>query len=157
MTTTPAAPAGAPSPIGRRRLLVSFAALSLAMPLAACGGGSEPTPPPNVIAEGKAPDYYPTDYTKIIEASKNEGGELTIYSNTDQENWAPVFRDFQKKYPWVKKISANNLDSDEVLQRALSEQATGKSPADILVSNAAQAWAEYNVEGKNRLMPYTSP
>ncbi|MFU8872751.1 ABC transporter substrate-binding protein [Micromonospora sp. SL4-19] len=157
MTTTSAGHAGPPSPIGRRRFLVSVAALSLAVPLAACGGGPEPTAPPNVITEGKAPDYYPADYSKIIEASKNEGGELTIYSNTDQENWAPVFRDFQKKYPWVKKISANNLDSDEVFQRALSEQATGKSPADILVSNAAQAWAEYNVEGKNRLMPYASP
>ncbi|MEV6811842.1 extracellular solute-binding protein [Micromonospora sp. NPDC051296] len=110
-----------------------------------------------MIVEGAAPDYYPAEYSQVIEASKGEGGELTIYSNTDQENWAPIFRDFQKKYPWVKKISANNLDSDEVFQRVLAEQATGRSPADILVSNAAQAWAEYNVEGQNRLMPYASP
>ncbi|MBC6470237.1 hypothetical protein HKK74_32810 [Actinomadura alba] len=40
---------------------------------------------------------------------------MNIYSNTDQENWAPIFRDFQKKYPWVKKISANNLDKGPTL------------------------------------------
>jgi iron(III) transport system substrate-binding protein len=38
----------------------------------------------------------------------------------------------------------------------LSEQATGESPADILVSNAAQAWAEYG-EDPSRLMTYESP
>ena len=145
-------------PIGRRRLLASVAAVTVAAALGACGGGGdEATAPPNPITEGQAPDYYPAEYSQIIEGSKAEGGSLTIYSNTDQENWAPIFRDFQKKYPWVKKISANNLDSDEVFQRALSEQATGNSPADILVSNAAQAWAEYNEAGKGRLMEYKSP
>ena len=105
--------------------------------------GDATAAPENPIAEGEAPSYYPADYSQIIEGSKAEGGELTIYSNTDQENWAPIFRDFQKKYPWVTKISANNLDSDEVFQRTLSEQATGSSPADVVVSNAAQAWADY--------------
>ncbi|RSM68250.1 ABC transporter substrate-binding protein [Actinoplanes sp. ATCC 53533] len=143
--------------IGRRRLLASFATAIVAVSLGACGGADEAAAPPNKITEGTAPDYYPAEYSQIIEASKTEDGSLTIYSNTDQENWAPIFRDFQKKYPWVTKISANNLDSDEVFQRALSEQATGNSPADVLVSNAAQAWAEYNEEGKNRLTTYASP
>jgi iron(III) transport system substrate-binding protein len=140
-----------------RRLFASVLVLTTAAALTGCGGSDEPTAPPNQITEGKAPDYYPAEYAQLIEASKSEGGELTIYSNTDQENWAPIFRDFQKKYPWVTKISANNLDSDEVFQRVLSEQATGNSPADILVSNAAQAWAEYNEAGKGRLMEYASP
>ena len=73
----------------------------------------------------------------MIDASKDEGGELTIYSNTAEENWAPIFRDFQKKYPWVKKLSANDLDSDEVFQKVLSEQSTGSSPVDMMVSNAS--------------------
>ncbi|MEU4427197.1 extracellular solute-binding protein [Actinoplanes sp. NPDC024001] len=140
-----------------RRLIASLLALTTAAALTACGGADEPAAPPNQIAEGTAPDYYPAEYAQLIEASKGEGGELTIYSNTDQENWAPIFRDFKKKYPWVTKISANNLDSDEVFQRVLSEQATGNSPADILVSNAAQAWAEYNEDGKDRLLAYESP
>jgi len=143
-----------------RRLLrtagVLLVAGSLSL-LAACGGG-EPEGPatPNVVQTGAAPSYYPAEYSQIIEGSKGEGGTLTIYSNTDQENWAPIFRDFQKKYPWVNNIEANNLDSDEVFQKALSEQATGKFTTDLLVSNAAQAWAEY-AERPNTLTEYTSP
>ncbi|MET7395710.1 extracellular solute-binding protein [Dactylosporangium sp. NPDC005572] len=148
---TPALRTWTPS---RRQMLAAFAAVA-AGGLGACGG-TDDAPPPNQIAEGTAPDYYPPAYADIIAAAKNEGGELTIYSNTDQENWAPIFRDFQKKYPWVKKINANNLDSDEVFQRVLAEQATGSSPADLLVSNAAQAWAEY-VAGADRLLAYQSP
>jgi iron(III) transport system substrate-binding protein len=147
--------------LSRRRLLSTagavLAASSLGL-LAACGGGAAPEAPasPNVVKPGEAPDYYPADYSKIIEGSKGEGGTLTIYSNTDQENWAPIFRDFQKKYDWVKKIEANNLDSDEVFQKALSEQATSKFTADMLVSNAVQAWAEY-AERPNTLTDYKSP
>ncbi|MFJ5840450.1 ABC transporter substrate-binding protein [Streptomyces shenzhenensis] len=138
-----------------RTALALGAAVSLSL-VAACGsGGSEPGAG-NVIESGKAPSYYPAGYKDVIAASRQEGGALTIYSNTDQENWAPVFRDFQKKYPWVKKISANNLDSDEVFQRALSEQATGASPVDVLVSNASQAWADF-AERSGTLLPYKSP
>ncbi|WP_205843689.1 ABC transporter substrate-binding protein [Nakamurella deserti] len=146
--------------IGRRRFISSMAAVTALTTLAACGGGDAPaaaTAAPNSVSEGVYPDYYPADYSSIVDGSKAEGGELTIYSNTDQENWAPIFRDFQKKYPWVKTINANNLDSDEVFQRALSEQATGSSPADVLVSNAAQAWAEYAEGGTDRLAAYESP
>lgn len=147
---------GAPRRRRGRQLAASLAGVVGMVALAACGGSTAPAPPENVIVEGQAPDYYPADYGQIIEGSRAEGGELTIYSNTDQENWEPIFRDFRKKYPWVTNIAANNLDSDEVFQRVLSEQATGGSPADILVSNAAQAWAEYG-EDPSRLMDYTSP
>lgn len=141
----------------RRRAFAAVVAVAALGATAACGAGSDaPAAPENVIAEGQVPSYYPAEYSKIIEGSKAEGGELTIYSNTDQENWEPVFRDFKKKYSWVTKISANNLDSDEVFQRVLSEQATGSSPADVLVSNAAQAWAEYG-QDPSRLLAYDSP
>lgn len=133
--------------------LGAVAALGL---VSACGAGEDEPGADNVIESGKAPAYYPAAYKDVIAASKKEGGALTIYSNTDQENWAPVFRDFQKKYPWVKKIDANNLDSDEVFQRVLSEQATNGSPADVLVSNASQAWADF-AERSGTLLPYKSP
>ncbi|MEU6644033.1 ABC transporter substrate-binding protein [Saccharomonospora sp. NPDC046836] len=105
---------------------------------------------------GALPDYYPAGYNSIVEGSKTEGGALTIYSNTDQENWAPVFEAFQAKFPWVTKINASNLDSDEVFQRVLSEQATNGSPADLIVSNAAQAWAGF-AERPGVLADYRSP
>jgi iron(III) transport system substrate-binding protein len=143
----------------RRRIAASIAAALALSTVAACGGQSSSgeEPAPNKIVEGQAPDYYPADYTtKVIDASKDEGGELTIYSNTAEENWAPIFRDFQKKYPWVKKLSANDLDSDEVFQKVLSEQSTGSSPVDMMVSNASTAWATF-AERPDTLMEYESP
>ncbi|MFI1358297.1 ABC transporter substrate-binding protein [Streptomyces sp. NPDC020898] len=53
-------------------------------------------------------------------------------------------------------MDANNLDSDEVFQRVLSEQATGGSPVDVMVSNASQAWADF-AERPGTLLPYKSP
>lgn len=130
--------------------------LALASGLAACGGDEEPAVAENEISVEEYPDYYPEDYAGLLEESKDEGGELVIYSNTSEENWAPIFRDFQKKFPWVEKVSANDLDSDEVFQRVLSEQSTGSSPADLVVSNAAVAWADF-AEREGTLMDYESP
>jgi iron(III) transport system substrate-binding protein len=143
----------------RRRIAASIAAALALSTVAACGGESSSgeEPAPNKIVEGQAPDYYPADYaSQVIDASKDEGGELTIYSNTAEENWAPIFRDFQKKYPWVEKLSANDLDSDEVFQKVLSEQSTGSSPVDMMVSNASTAWATF-AERPDTLLDYESP
>jgi iron(III) transport system substrate-binding protein len=140
------------------RLAVAIGITASLTVVAGCGSSPDSPEPgaTNVVKTAQAPAYYPADYADVIAKSKAEGGTLTIYSNTDQENWAPIFRDFQKKYPWVTKIAANNLDSDEVFQRVLAESATGTSPADILVSNAAQAWAEF-AEHPGTLLEYKSP
>jgi iron(III) transport system substrate-binding protein len=139
-----------------RRALSAFALTLVAGSLAACGGGEESEVAENKITVEGVPDYYPDEYQDIIDASKEEGGELVIYSNTGEENWAPIFRDFQKKYPWVEKVSANDLDSDEVFQKVLSEQATGSSPVDLVVSNAAVGWANFAARD-GVLMDYESP
>lgn len=148
-----------PVPTRRRWSTIAIASVAvagMAVSLSACAGDSAPKAPENKISQGVWPSYYPSDYGTIVDAAKKEGGELTIYSNTDQENWAPIFRDFQKKYPFVTKISANNLDSDEVFQKQLSETATGNAPADILATNAVQAWATY-MDEPGRVLDYTSP
>ena len=140
-----------------RRQVLGFGVLgaaTLAAALTGCGSSATDKPAANDIPAG-FPSYYPADYSKIVDASKAEGGKLTIYSNTDQENWAPILRDFKAKYPWTQ-VSADNLDSDEVFQRQLSEMATGKAPADMLVSNAVQAWASYGSKA-DTLMAYDSP
>lgn len=149
---------GTTSPARRRLALATVGAFAMAS-LVACGGGDEAAEEPNEnqISVEEVPDYYPDTYTdEVIEASKDEGGELTIYSNTSEENWAPIFRDFQKKFPWIEKVSANDLDSDEVFQRVLAEQATGSSPVDLVVSNAAVAWADF-AERDGTLQAYESP
>ena len=99
--------------VKRSRLVALTLAGVLSMSaLAACGGGGDATEQPkeNKIAAGEVPDYYPAEYTDLIAEAKKEGGDLTIYSNTSEENWAPIFRDFKKKYSWVGKVSANDLD-----------------------------------------------
>ena len=60
--------------------------------LTGCSGGGAAPAPSNSVAQGEFPSYYPSDYSDVIAASKKEGGTLVIYSNTDQENWAPIFR-----------------------------------------------------------------
>jgi iron(III) transport system substrate-binding protein len=149
---------GTRSPVRQRIALAAVGAFAMAS-LVACGdGGGEAAEEPaeNKISVEEVPDYYPEDYSEIVDASKEEGGELVIYSNTSEENWAPIFRDFQKKFPWVEKVSANDLDSDEVFQKILSEQSTGSSPADLVVSNAAVGWAEF-ASRDDVLMDYESP
>jgi iron(III) transport system substrate-binding protein len=150
---------GTRSPVRRQLALAAVGAFALAS-LVACGGdGGEAAEEPaeNQISVEEVPDYYPDTYADdVIEASKDEGGELIIYSNTSEENWAPIFRDFQKKFPWIEKVSANDLDSDEVFQRVLAEQATGSSPVDLVVSNAAVAWADF-AEREGTLQDYESP
>ena len=129
-----------PSPVS----LSPWSERSRSSSLAACGGDDESPKSRRTRSPSKVyPDYYPAEYQDVVDASKEEGGELVIYSNTSEENWAPIFRDFKKKFPWVEDVSANDLDSDEVFQKILSEQSTGGSPADLVVSNAAVAWADF--------------
>ena len=135
-------------------LIAVVGALSLL--LGACGGGGGSGAPANTIEAEGLPDYYPADYRQLVDAAKAEGGELLVYSSTDEANWAPVLRDFRAKYPFVKGVTTLNLDSDEIFQRQLSEQATGRAPADILVSNSVQAWTNFLEQG-DFLLPYESP
>jgi iron(III) transport system substrate-binding protein len=143
---------------GPRRLAMAAVGAVAITSLAACGGGGDTAEQAekNVVAEGEVPEYYPAAYQDLITEAEGEGGELTIYSNTSEENWAPIFRDFKKKYPFVKELSANDLDSDEVFQKVLSEQSTGSSPVDMVVSNAASAWANFAARD-DVLQSYESP
>jgi iron(III) transport system substrate-binding protein len=104
--------------------------------------------------DGAWPSYYPSDYHSIVEASKKESG-LTIYSNMDTYNWAPILKGFQKKYPWVKTIKSNNLSSAEVFERYYSESATGTSPASLMVSGDPTSWVR--MAKKQALLDYKSP
>ncbi|MFF6780067.1 extracellular solute-binding protein [Streptomyces sp. NPDC012510] len=155
-------PFDGPAPAYRRpvrRPLAAAVAATLALgTLAACGGGGDDAPKvaENKISAGQVPDYYPADYADLIEAAKKEGGKLTVYSNLGDENMAPIVRDFKKKYDFIKTVSVNELDSDELFQKTLSENAAGSSPADVLISSAATAWADFSAR-KNTVLEYKSP
>ncbi|MDX2598513.1 extracellular solute-binding protein [Streptomyces caniscabiei] len=142
-----------------RRIVVTACAATLALgTLAACGGGGTDAPKvaENKISAGQVPDYYPADYADLIAAAEKEGGKLTVYSNLGDENMAPIVRDFKKKYDFIKTVSVNELDSDELFQKTLSENAAGSSPADVLISSAATAWADFSAR-KDTVLTYKSP
>ncbi|MFJ9582501.1 ABC transporter substrate-binding protein [Streptomyces acidicola] len=124
--------------------------------LTACGGSDKPAVAENKINAGKVPVYYPKDYNNLIAEAKKEGGKLTVYSNLGDENMAPIVRDFKKKYDFIKTVSVNELDSDELFQKVLSENAAGSSPADVMISSAASAWANF-AQRKDAVLEYKTP
>ena len=99
------------------------------------------------------PDYYPENYSEIVEASKNEDG-LLIYSNMAQYNWAPVIEGFNALYPWIE-VSTLDLDSDEVFNRYLAEANSGAGTGDLLASATPEGWL--NVLETGAIMEYESP
>ncbi|MFF3846574.1 ABC transporter substrate-binding protein [Streptomyces sp. NPDC002328] len=131
-------------------------ALTLALGTLTACGGDETKVAENKISAGQVPSYYPEDYATLIEAAKKEGGKLTVYSNLGDENMAPIVRDFKKKYDFIKTVSVNELDSDELFQKVLSENAAGSSPADVLISSAASAWADF-AGRKDTVLQYETP
>ena len=108
---------------------------------------------PSVLFAQEVPDYYPADYTSIIEASHKEAG-LMIYSNMADNNWAPLLDGFRAKYPWIK-VETVDLGSGTVHSRWEAEKGSGTRTADILVSGANDRWASYGKEGL--MEPYESP
>lgn len=99
------------------------------------------------------PDYYPEDYSQIVEASRQER-PLLIYSNMAPYNWAPVIEGFNKLYPWIQ-IDTLDLDSDEVFTRYYAESNSGASSAGLMVSATVDGWSIF-AEGNNAL-EYASP
>jgi len=121
-------------------------ALAVAL-LAALPGLAAPALPAGV------PNYYPASYAQMVEASRAEGRVL-IYSIMSAQNWAPVIREFNKVYPWIR-VETTDLGSYEVFERFLSESGSGASTADILISNAPDSWQD--LLKKNLVAKYDSP
>jgi len=99
------------------------------------------------------PNYYPKDYSKIIDASRAEKG-LLIYSNMATDNWKPILAAFNKHYPWIE-VKTLDLNSGEVFQRFIAESEGGIATADFLVTQPPNGWARMLKE--NRAFRYASP
>jgi iron(III) transport system substrate-binding protein len=93
--------------------------------LAACGCCA-------VLAQ--APAGYPADYAKTIAAAKQEG-KVVIYSALDTKAAQPLVRDFNALYPDVK-VEYNDMNSTELYNRFIAEEASGQGSADIMWSSA---------------------
>ena len=98
------------------------------------------------------PDYYPADYSKIIEASKAEQG-LLIYSNMAEYNWKPVTEGLRKLYPWLK-VQTLDLDNDQ-FERYYAEKSSSARTADMIATGAIDQWLAFMK--RNEAVEYKSP
>jgi iron(III) transport system substrate-binding protein len=101
----------------------------------------------------KVPDYYPKDYSKIVEASKKEG-KLVVYSIMAEYNWKPVLAGFKQLYPWIE-VQTLDLGSSEVFERYYSERASNARTGDLLINGAVDKWLAFVAKGE--ALEYVSP
>lgn len=130
-----------------RKLLVGVTAILATTSLIAC------SQQPQSLEETSFPDYYPSEYSEIVEASKDEVN-LDVYSIMAEEDWAPLLDGFAKLYPWVN-VRTVDLGTTEVFERYYAELSTGSPTADAIVSIAADGWQRFIDRGE--LQAYESP
>ncbi|MCC7273320.1 MAG: extracellular solute-binding protein [Alphaproteobacteria bacterium] len=98
------------------------------------------------------PDYYPKDYSQIVEGSKKEN-KLVVYSIMAEYNWRPVIEGFKKKFPWID-VQTLDLGSGEVFERYYAERASGARSGDLMINGAVDKWLQF--VGRGELVDYVS-
>ena len=160
-----------------RRAVLGLLAAGATGLLAACAGGTQPTPTAAPAAQAKPttapaagatsapaaagakptaggwPDYYPANYADTVEASKKEQ-KLLVYSIMSKDNWKPVLDDFKTRYSWLD-VEALDLGAYEVFERYYSESAGGARTADMIISSGPDGWQDF--VKKSELAEYKSP
>lgn len=90
-----------------------------------------------VLAAGTAwaqvPAGYPGSYQAVVDGAKQEG-KLIVYSVTDTALVRPLIRDFESLYG--VKVEYNDMNSTELYNRYISENAANSTSADVLWSSA---------------------
>src|ERR1700760_2426240 len=104
------------------------------------------------FAFAQVPEGYPADYQKLVDAAKKEG-KVVIYSTTDAKVAAPIIKDFQATFPGVT-VEFNDMNSTELYNRYVSEQAAEASSADVVWSSIVDATFQL---GKDYGVAYKSP
>lgn len=169
--------------MSRKLYAVLSLVLMVAFVLTACGGAATEAPQPaapaqpaateapaaateapavaaNPLAEYGLPDYYPADYTAIIDGSKQEmetvSDGLLVYSIMGESNWAPILAAFYAKYPWMQdKVTALDLGSYEVFERYYSETGSNARSGDMVITTGYDVWPDFMSKGD--VAEYTSP
>ena len=105
------------------------------------------------VALAQVPAGYPADYAKVVDAAKKEG-KVVIYSALDSKAAQPLIKDFSALYPDVK-VEYNDMNSTEMYNRFIAEQASGQGGADVMWSSAMDLQVKLVDEG--HAMAYQSP
>jgi len=121
----------------RRDALLSLAALTLA----------------STAARAQMPAGYPAGYGDVIAAARKEG-KIVVYSTTDTASAKPLIDDFKALYPGIS-VEYNDMNSTELYNRFISENAASSASADVLWSSAMDLQIKLVSEG--RALTYASP
>ncbi|BAL22815.1 ABC transporter substrate-binding protein [Azoarcus sp. KH32C] len=104
-------------------------------------------------AFAQVPAGYPADYSKIVDAAKKEG-KVVVYGATDTNAVAPLMKDFQALYPGVT-VEYSDMNTTEVYNRVISEQAAGAGSADVVWSSSMDL--QVKLVGDGYALTYASP
>ena len=136
----------------RKLYVVLSLVLALAFALSACGSPAAPTQAPAqaataapVAAATQAPATDPL--AALVEQSKNEKDGLLIYSIMGENNWAPVIKAFNAKYPWIT-VTALDLGTTEGFERYYTESAGGARTGDMIITSSPDGWQEFIAKGE---------
>ena len=111
------------------------------------------TAAPVGIVQGQVPAGYPADYPKIVDAAKKEG-KVVVYSTTDAKLVQGLIKDFEAAFPGVK-VQYTDMNSTEVYNRFISENAAGAASADAVWSSSMDLQLKLAADGL--AMVYKSP
>ncbi|UZX14614.1 ABC transporter substrate-binding protein [Thermus sp. PS18] len=95
----------------------------------------------------------PVSDPAVVEAARKEG-RLIIYSSTDQSSAQALLNDFRSLYPFIQ-VEYNDLGTQQIYDRFVSETAAGARSADFLWSSAMELQVKLASEGY--ALAYDSP
>ena len=104
-------------------------------------------------AAAQVPAGYPSDYKSIVDGARKEG-KVVVYSTTDAKLVTPLIRDFEAAFPGVK-VEYTDLNSTEIYNRFISENAAKANSADAVWSSSMDLQLKLAADGA--AMAYKSP
>lgn len=104
-------------------------------------------------AQAQVPAGYPASYQAVIDAARKEG-KVTIYTPTDAAAGKALVREFESLYPGVK-VEYMDMNSNELFNRFISENAAGTTSADVVWNSAMDQAVKLVADGYAQ--PYDSP
>src|SRR5207247_3821987 len=99
----------------------------------------------SLSAMAQVPAGYPADYAKVVDGAKKEG-KVVVYSTTDAKLVQPLIKDFEAAFPGVK-VEYTDLNSTEVYNRFISENAASAASADAVWSSSMDLQMKLAADG----------
>ena len=99
----------------------------------------------SVAAWAAVPAGYPANYQQLVDAAAKEG-KVVVYSATDSAAARPLIKDFQALYPGIK-VEYHDMNSTEIYNRFISENAANSASADVVWSSAMDLQVKFVNDG----------